>query len=228
MVRTVAAADVTRPLTVYEGVPVRDVQVSGNGGRAYYDSIALGMARRFSDRYELSARYLYSRVEDSITDDHHGANPNEWSDVIDAERAVGEFSQPHRLVAYGTATVPGAVQLSGVLTVASGVPVNALTGIDNNGDTTNTDRPAGFERNAFRGPGQSRLDIAASRQITVGPSRLELRAELFNVFNHANYFRLNNVYGNGADPLPTFLQPIGGVGNVDPGRQLQLVLRVLF
>ena len=125
----------------YEGVPVRNVLASGNGGRAYYDSIAFGVSRQFSRGFEVSAKYLYSRLEDSITDDHHGANPNEWSDIVDAERGPSEFAQPHRFVAYGRASLPGAVDVSGVVTLASGVPVNPLTGIDNNGDTTNTDRP---------------------------------------------------------------------------------------
>jgi outer membrane receptor protein involved in Fe transport len=227
-VRSAAAADATRPLAMFEGVPVRNVLASGNGGRAYYDSIAIGLSRQFSRGVELSAKYLYSRVEDSITDDHHGANPNEWSDIVDAERGPSEFAQPHRFVAYGRASLPGAIDVSGVVTLASGVPVNPLTGIDNNGDTTNTDRPAGFGRNAFRGPRHTRVDVAAARRFAVGGVEIEGRAEIFNLFGAKNYFRFNNIYGNGAEPLATFLQPVGGVGNVDPGRQLLLGARLFF
>lgn len=226
--RTAAAADATRPFATFEGVPVRNVLVSGNGGRAYYDSVALGITRQLSRGLEVSAKYIRSRVEDSITDDHHGANPNEWSDIVDAERAASEFSQPHRFVAYGRAQLPGGVDLFGVVTLASGVPVNALTGVDNNGDTTNTDRPAGLARNAFRGPRHSRVDLAAARRFSLGGLQIEGRAEIFNLLDADNYFRFNNVYGNGATPLATFLQPVGGVGNVDPGRQLQVGVRVLF
>lgn len=40
-------------------------------------------------------------------------------------------------------------------------------------------------------------------------------------FNPFNVWR-NGVYGNGATPLATFGQPLGGINNVDPGRQVQL------
>jgi hypothetical protein len=131
-------------------------------------------------------------------------------------------------VAYGRASLPGAIDVSGVVTLASGVPVNPLTGIDNNGDTTNTDRPAGFGRHSFRGPRHTRVDLAAARRFAVGGIQIEGRAEIFNLFGAENYFRFNNIYGNGAQPLGTFLQPVGGVGNVDPGRQLLLGARLLF
>jgi len=48
------------------------------------------------------------------------------------------------------------------------------------------------------------------------------------LFNGSNFYRLNNVYGNGATPLPTFLRPVAGVTNVDPGRQFQFGLRMIF
>lgn len=227
-VRSVSVADATRPLATFEGVPARNVLVSANGGRAYYDAVTFGIARRFANRYELSAKYLYARVEDSITDDHHGANPNEWNDIVDAERGPSEFAQPHRLVAYGRAELPWAIDVAGVVTLASGVPVNPLTGVDNNGDTTNTDRPVGFGRNSFRGPRHSRVDLAAARRFTVRAVQIEGRVEIFNLLGSENYFRFNNVYGNGARPLATFMQPVGGVGNVDPGRQVQVGLKVLF
>jgi outer membrane receptor protein involved in Fe transport len=226
--RSVAEADATRPFATYQGVAARNVLVGGNGGRAYVDSIAVGLTGRFSSHYDLSAKYLYSRVEDSITDDHHGANPNEWSDIVDGERGPSEFSQPHRFVAFGRAELPGAVDVSGILTLASGVPINPLTGVDNNGDTTNTDRPVGFGRNAFRGPRHARVDLAATRRVTLARVRLEGRVELLNLLDASNYFRFNNVYGNGETPLPTFLQPVGGVGNVDQGRQVQVSVKLLF
>jgi hypothetical protein len=35
----------------------------------------------------------------------------------------------------------------------------------------------------------------------------------------------NGVWGNGATPLPTFGQALGGISNVEPGRQFQLMAR---
>jgi hypothetical protein len=107
--------------------------------------------------------------------------------------------------------------------------VNAVTGVDNNGDTTLVDRPVGVGRNTFRTPGHQTVDLSLARVLPLGGRRrAELRVSAFNLFNHSNYYRLNNVYGNGAEPLPTFLAPIGGIANVDPGRQIQFAARLEF
>ena len=58
--------------------------------------------------------------------------------------------------------------------------------------------------------------------------RIQLRADVFNLFNNSNYYQFNNVYGNGATPLATFRQPLAGVSNVDPGRQIQFGARLEF
>jgi hypothetical protein len=40
----------------------------------------------------------------------------------------------------------------------------------------------------------------------------------------------NGTWGNNADgtPLPSFGQPLGGISNVDPGRQFQFLIRVMI
>jgi hypothetical protein len=57
---------------------------------------------------------------------------------------------------------------------------------------------------------------------------VEARLEAFNLFNRNNLIRVNNIYGEGPKPLPTFLAPIAGITNADPARQIQLMLRFLF
>lgn len=229
-VRTVAAADATRPLTTLDGVRVRQVLESANAGKAYYDALTVSLSRRLTRRYQLDARYVYSSALNSITDDHLGVNPNEFSDIIRGERGPSDFHQRHRFVAYGTALLPWEMAVTGVATLASGLPVNAITGVDNNGDTIVIDRPVGFGRNAFRAPRQTTFDVSLARRVNLGGERaqLELRGDVFNIFNGSNYQRLNNVYGNGATPVATFLQPLAGISNVDPPRQFQFAVRLLF
>ncbi len=241
--RTVAAADATRPFfdknlgySVYQGVPVRVVRVSANGGVAKYDALDLGLRRRFGNRYQFEAHYVYSSAINSITDDHLGSNPNEFSDVIRAERGPSDFYQRHRFVANGTAALPWQMMLTSVITLASGLPINALTGSDNNGDTFLFDRPINpatgvpFARNAFRGTGHTGVDLSLAKSIALKSdrARLELRADVFNLFNGSNFYNFNKTYGNGAAPAATFQQPLAGVSNVDPGRQFQLGLRMIF
>lgn len=208
--------------------------VSTNAGNAKYNALILGVAKRFGNRYTFAANYVLSSSIDSITDDHLGANPNEWNDVVGAERSPTDFNQRHRFVSYGTVSLPFDSQFSLAATIASGVRINPLTGVDNNGDGRTVDRPAGFERNSFVGKGQTRFDASVSKSFRVNSisetARFELRGDVFNLFNNSNFYRFNNVYGNRTDgvPLATFRQPIGGVTNIDPGSQLQFTGRFVF
>ncbi len=234
--RTVAEADRTRPMydpaagvSLYQGVAVRDVRLATNGGTATYHALDVSVSRRYGRRYQVTAHYVYSSALNSITDDHLGANPQEWSDVQRAERGMSDFSQRNRFVGNGTVLLPGNINLAAFLVIASALPVNALTGVDNNGDTTNVDRPAGFGRNAFRGTPHRNLDVSLSRSFVLTEAlRLEVRVDALNVFNNQNYYSFNRVYGNLATPSATFLSPIAGISNTDPARQFVFGLKLLF
>jgi len=228
-------ANATRPYYVsgYLGVPVLDVLVSKNMGRADYDGLNIGISRRFAKRYNFVATYVLSSAKDAVTDDHLGANPNEWSSVVDEEYAPSDFNQQHRFVGYGTVELPLNVNLTLVATLASGQRVNPLTGVDNNGDNRSYDRPVGFARNSFVGPGQKRFDFSLSKRFSTGrptdSSNFEMRIDVLNLFDNSVFYSINKIYGNSAEPLPTFLTPLrGGVSNVDPGRQFQFTGRFTF
>lgn len=232
--RSVAAADATRPFATFLGVPVRDVLVSTNAGNSEYDALSVGVSKRFGSGYTFAANYVYSSAIDSVTDDHLGANPNDFNDVVGAERAQSDFNQRHRFVAYGTVNLPFRIEFTGVATLASGLRINPLTGFDNNGDGINTDRPAGFARNSFAGPPHKRFDASFVKKIAMKSfgetMRLELRADVFNVFNNSNFYRFNNNFGNlaGGIQLTTFAAPLSGISSVDPGRQIQFGVRFVF
>ena len=117
--------------------------------------------------------------------------------------------------------------------LASARPFNATTGVDNNSDGVNNDRPvingAVVSRYAFRGTavydtsvfGELRLHLAQTRAVT-------LRIEGFNVFNRANVLGRNGTYGDAAMPLATFGQALGGLANLDPARMVQFQVRFNF
>lgn len=234
--RTAAEADRTRPfydpalgVSMYQGVAVRDVRVNTNGNTATYHALDVSLARRFTDSAQVKLHYVYSSAMDSITHDHLGANPQEWSDVQRAERAMSDFSQRNRFVGTGLFFLPWQMQASAYVVIASALAVNPLTGVDNNGDANMVDRPAGFGRNAFRGQPHRNFDFSLMRPIILAErTRLELRADVFNVFNNQNYYSYNRVYGNGAAPLETFLRPIAGVSNTDPARQFTFGAKLVF
>ncbi len=57
---------------------------------------------------------------------------------------------------------------------------------------------------------------------------VRLRAEAFNVFNHANFVGYSGTYGNGAAPGPGFGQPLTGITNQLPARSFQFSARLQF
>lgn len=229
-VRTAAQADVSRPFTTWSGVPVRLIALIENSASSIYDSVTVSV-RKQTRRYFVDAHYAASSsaTYTMFHGDANGGVPNEWDNFGSAERGPSDFHQRHRFVANGTTFLPWGLQLSMSAFVSSGLPVNPLTGTDNNGDTYSADRPVGFGRNSFRGPKQIQFDTGLRKSIRVTEKvRFDVRAEAFNVFNRSNYINVNNVYGDTGVARATFLSPIAGVVNTDPSRQLQLALKVWF
>jgi outer membrane receptor protein involved in Fe transport len=229
---TAAAADATRPFgTTYQGIRTRKIPVVENTASSSYDALNLGLLRRFSNRFQFEAHYVYSSAltDSMFFGEADTGVPNLFGVDAHLDRGPSDFHQRHRFIANGLVELPLRSQLSFVTTLGSGLPINPVTGVDNNGDGYTVDRPVGFGRNSFRTPMQASLDLSLAKRFQLRENvRLELRAEAFNLTNHANYIKLNNIYGNGAAPLSTFLAPLAGVQNSDPGRQFQFGTRLIF
>ncbi|MFB3826944.1 MAG: TonB-dependent receptor domain-containing protein [Bryobacteraceae bacterium] len=229
--RTVAQADATRPFQTWAGVPVRNALVIENSGSSIYDALDIALAKRFAETWNLQSRLIYSSsvAYSMFFGEPNTGIPNEWSDTGRAERGPSDFHQRCRWVTTSSFGLPGGFQLALGGSVGSGLPVNPVTGTDNNGDTFTADRPVGMGRNSFRGPLHASLDAAGSRSFRLSEAlRLELRAEAFNALNRNNYGRVNGTYGNGAAPGPLFLTPMAGLQNSDPSRQLQVALKLAW
>jgi hypothetical protein len=61
-----------------------------------------------------------------------------------------------------------------------------------------------------------------------GSLQAEGRVEVFNLLNRENFIKVNNIYGEGPAPLPTFLAPVAGIVNTDPSRQIQFSVKLIF
>jgi hypothetical protein len=85
-------------------------------------------------------------------------------------------------------------------------------------------------RGAFRGPDLRTVDLAAVRNVRLGgASRLELRLEVFNLFNRANFGNPTLIAFAGAAQTEAPLASFGRVRNtVTSARQMQLGVRVAF
>jgi hypothetical protein len=231
-VRTTQVANASRPFTTFDGVTVRDIAKIENTAESTYRALDVGLTRRAGSWGRFGVRYVWSSsiAYSMFYADANSGVPDEWWDNWDRyERGPSDFHQPHRLVSDASLILPFDARLALVVTAASGLPVNPITGRDNNGDSYTVDRPIGMARNSFRGPRQVNVDLAVAKPFALTPRlRAELRVEAFNVLNRQNFIKVNNIYGEGPAPLPTFLAPVAGVTNADPARQLQLAVRVLF
>ena len=225
-VRSAAAADLTRPFIVYKGTPVRSLIMFRNDNSTVYSALDLGV-RRLLGRVRAEAHYVwaYQHTFGELDD----WKPNEWNDLGAAEKGPSNWYQRHRAVGNFVADLPFGFTFSQILTVASGLPVNPLTGVDNNGDSFRLDRPVGYKRNAFRGPKQFAWDVALGKRFKVAETvSIEARGEFFNILNHNNFVSVNAIFGNTATPVATFLTPIAGIANTDPSRRIQFALRFLL
>ncbi len=232
-VRSVAAANGTRPYTTYDGVDhVTLIDQIVNTGSSIYQSFDAALAQHFGRWGEVNGHYVWSGsyTYSMFYADYNSGVPNEWLPDSDKyERGPSDFYQRNRFIA--DAVLHGWYQttFSLVGTFGSGLPVNPITGVDNNGDGYTVDRPVGLGRNSFRAPAQRTMDVSLARQFPLHERlSLDVRAQAFNVLNSRNLITVNNIYGNGATPLASFLAPQAGITNSDPSRQLEGVARVRF
>ncbi len=229
-VRSAAAADLTRPILPVNG-GYRQINIVENLGVADYDGLQT-MIRWQHQRWMASASYTLSKATNTTEPDGNGAGQNDFHQLGEQERGPSLLDQRHRAVFIASYRLPYGINTGTVIQVASARPFNPTTGVDNNGDGNNNDRPvidhvlAG--RYSFRGTPTSDLAIFGEGGITVAGRRFTLRGEVFNLFNTANVLARNGTYGDTATPLATFGQATPGLASLDPGRMVQLQVKFTF
>ncbi len=231
-VRAATVADPTRPI-----VPVpngyRRIIGTVNNGESKYDGLQLNLRKDFAGRGQMLLSYTWSHTRNNVEADAPGGDPNDAHE-LSKEWADSLLDQRHRAVLSGWVGLPFALRFGGVGEYATGRPYNITTGVDNNGDGANTDRPVinghVIGRNAGRGGDLYQITLFLERDFSLGFGTLGLRGEVFNVTNHQNVVGYNGVFGNdpSGTPLATFGQPLGGLANVDPSRQWQFQARFRF
>ena len=245
-----------RPLDVdgRAGTSASVLQYTSFGG-TWYNGVTVSAAKPLGSKYQFLASYTVSKADDNSTDfpsaflpENNGlgrdpANPNGLPIGFDpdSERGPSLQDQRHHLVLTGVYLAPYDVNISAIVTVASGRPYNILAGADLNGDGDGgtipgpdrarrnlADPSTSIERNSGTLPSQATVDIRVTKTLPIGGhARLDAIVEVFNLFNRANFTDINNIFGTGAYPsnaLPTFGQFL----QTASPRQAQLALKITF
>ena len=220
------------------------MNVLTNLGVADYDGLQSQIVYRGSRRFFASLSYTLSKATNTTEPDGNGIGSNDAaiSRLGEQERGPSVLDQRHRAVLVATYKFPLGFTLGTLTQMASARPFNATTGVDNNGDGVNNDRPVIngviVGKSAFRGTPTSDFGLFLENRIkTSERTAILLRIEGFNLFNHGNYLgRGQTTYGDTGTPNPTFgqLASVSGstvlpaFANVDPPRMFQLQVRFVW
>jgi len=241
--RSVAAANATRPIVPVNG-GVRSVNVLMNLGTADYDGLQTQISYRRGRRWYANLSYTLSKATNTSEPDGNGINPNDsnLARLGDVERGPSVVDQRHRAVITFSYELPYNITAGTVTQLASARPFNATTGIDNNGDAANNDRPVingvVVSKSAFRGTGTQDVSMFVEGRLPIQRKTVLVRLEGFNLFNHGNILgRAQTVYGDAVTANPTFGQVVTAgtastalpsLANIDPPRMFQLQIRLIF
>jgi hypothetical protein len=243
-VRTVAAANATRPILPVNG-GVRQVNVLMNLGVADYDGWQNQISYRGNSHMYASVSYTLSKATNTTEPDGNGAGSNESNiaGLGEVERGPSFLDQRHRAVITYMYRLPFHLNVGTLMQLASARPFNATTGVDNNGDGINNDRPvingAVVGRSAFRSTATYDVGTFIEERLkTSERTTIVIRMEGFNLLNHGNFLgRGQTTYGDTGTPNSTFGQlaavgtasnAIPAFANIDPPRMFQLQARFIF
>jgi outer membrane receptor protein involved in Fe transport len=217
-----------------------------------YNGLTLELNRRFSNDVQFRASYTLGKVEDTVPDAtavvpgnagddlKYASNPNDF----ESDRTVGNNDQRHRFVlsglystnglAYGLSGFARALvkgwSFSGILTAQTGQPYTARVGaVDLNGDgNTRNDIAPGTRRNQFRLENVVTFDPRIARELPIGPARLHLIWEAFNLFNRDNIIGVDTTYYSVSGTTLTRSTNFGRSLTSAGERIMQLAVKVTF
>jgi len=199
--------------------------------RSNYHALSAAFTKRMSGGWQASGTYLLSGLWDAYATPYSGLNPVTFPVAPDlgGEYSLAQNDQRHRIVLNGIWQLKYGFQASGLYFYGSGsrYPTSYGTDLrDLGGIGANRLRPNGtiVPRNDFVGLPLHRVDVRLQRKFTVHQrTTIEGIAELFNLFNHANYGayttqEVSPLYGKPSSNQAVAYQP----------RMAQLGFRVTF
>jgi len=250
IIRTPAEADATRPIPIVGGTATingnivtgvaRNVIITESEGKSRYYALSLNYQKsRGKNNYSYRLNYTLSSLKNNTEDINFRAMDgnnygNEWGPSINDRTHNINGIYSYYPFTGTTITLAGLLQ--------SGQPINRIPlgfgTTDLNGDGSgfsdayqgNSDRYPGESRNNDRLPWSTTFDIGVQHQFKIySNNKIELRADIFNVFNaenlsgYSNNATQSNQIQGGSSASGLFTQR-----NASPPRQFQFGVRYLF
>jgi hypothetical protein len=188
-----------------------DIKVISSGVQSKYQGVVFQLNRRFAERFSggLAVTYSVDKDQDSNERNYSGLQLED-KNSLDNNWGYSVRDQRWKTNLNGTWNTPWwGLVFSGFAYLNTGQPYNVTIGSDANNDAdSGTDRPTiggvHYRRNSGRQPNAYRIDLRLAKNFRLGPGKLGLIAECFNVNNHALYTVSNTTWGSGQTPLATF------------------------
>jgi hypothetical protein len=226
--------DQYRPVTPEPG-GFRRLTTTDSGGRARYLGLYVMARGRVADEVTLEANWILSSTKTDTEDINFQAFEgnefdDEWAHAINDRR--------HHVTVRGLWSPTPNVTLGGIADFQTGTPINRVAHfrdldgsgpIFGNGFVGNHDRFSGVARNEERLPQAFLLNLTGAYRLFLGETLLELRADVFNVFDATNYTGFaNGIPGGG--PRTQVGRPGDPIAytTAAPPRQVQLSVRYAF
>jgi Carboxypeptidase regulatory-like domain len=174
-------------------------------------------SRYFTGQVQYTLSKTYNNTSGITFFPANSYNPsNEW--------ARSDLDRKHKFELLGSSQPTRFFTLGLALSLYSGLPVNVITGSDNNGDGVLNDRPSSVPRNGMHGPGLVNVDLNVSHDFVLSRSRehpktLSASLNSFNVLNH-----VNDLTYIGVITSPFFGRAVAA----QPPRRMQLNLQFKF
>ena len=216
------------------------VDLEASLSESKYRGVYVRIEKRYTARHQYLVSYSYVNSKDNAPGGRFSDQNNP-----DVDFGPANAERRHTLVASGSVLLPFDINLGAVWSARSRLPFSATAGRDVNGDGFVSDYVPGTTRNqgarsldlglvnAWRaaqnlGPVTAdaiastafrSFDLRASKTVGLGPTRAELVAQLFNVFNSVN---LSGIQTN------ALASTFGQASRAAAGRQAELGVRFIW
>jgi len=208
------------------------IRTAASNSRSHYNAINMQLKKRLSSQFMFQISDVVSwssAYGGQATASYNGSNLDviRQNQFLASDFGPTQFDERNRLNGSGVFQLPWGFQLNPIFTWSSARPYSALAGLDLNGDGQSVlDRACvglgtavnGCQMvppNSFRGKALIQLDLRGAKEFHFGERlKLQLMAEMFNLFNRNN--SCNNVdntfYNSDGTPSSDFGKPVGYCG----------------